>query len=205
MKLFTVLSFIVASGLMILQGCGMQPKPEKSCNFVMNSFNQRVSWAPSVPVVLYVHESVPTDAIPTIQDAMDKWNTRFGRNLLVLGTGVVSGENRPVRDGRNVIYWMLNWDEALRFREQARTTILWSDKNLFEADMMINANQPLDWSDIPSIGKIDLESLMVHELGHVMGLAHVEGKGTVMARELNTGILRREPQEIDLQSLSCEY
>ena len=52
---------------------------------------------------------------------------------------------------------------------------------------------------------VDLQSLIVHELGHVLGLAHNATTGSVMNITLEDGQDRRKLGVVDLASLKCEY
>ena len=57
-------------------------------------------------------------------------------------------------------------------------------------------------------GQIDFPSLMIHELGHVPGLAHADhehSKSSVMAPKLPYGISRRYISSYDLNNLTCGY
>jgi len=52
---------------------------------------------------------------------------------------------------------------------------------------------------------IDFESLVAHELGHVLGLGHVEIEGSIMRRHLQSGVMRRGLRRVELDSLLCGY
>ncbi len=184
-----------------LQACA--PRAQESCNFVQNSYGQRVSWAKD-PITLYADNSVPAEALPSIRRAMETWNRALGGQALQLG-GWVSG-GKPGRDGSNVIYWFRAWQKDRPF-EQARTTIHWMSTDIYEADIKINGeNFSYAFGDHPVAGRVDFESLMLHELGHVLGLAHTPAsEESVMHAYLRSSSLRREPMNIDLTSLSCEY
>jgi hypothetical protein len=194
------------------QSCSpKKPKAQDDCNFVMNNYQQRVSWAPGGPlsytgqITMHLHTSVPVEARPAIQRAFNEWNRILGREILVLG-GTVNTPDTADRDGYNVIYFMNQWETSMIRSEQGRTMIYWVEKRIFEADVMINNNIGLSWTDQATHGLIDVESLFIHELGHVLGLAHVvRPVPTVMAKTLDSGILRRTPQELDVQSVKCEY
>lgn len=207
-KIMTV-TFSIAAALS-LQACGSKPAPQQDCNFVQNSDMQRVSWGAQTPVVLYIDSSVPTSYYDDIQKAAATWNTALGREVLKIGGLSNSGPN-AAPDGVNLIYFQPNWDGASN--EQARTTIFWAGERIYEADVKIN-NQDFDFfsTDTPEVGKLDMQSLMIHELGHVLGLKHIFVTGSVMqptlsgalANNLDAGF-RRTLSSDDQNSITCEY
>lgn len=186
-----------------LQACAKQPPPEESCNFVQNSQWQRVSWGASVPVILYIDDRVPESFHQAIQGAAREWNTRIGRE--VIRVGITNQRTNPHQDGRNIIYYADTWEKN-RSREQARTTVYWADDRIHEADIRLNAQDYKFFvSDTPVENAIDVRSLVLHEMGHVLGLNHAEAAESVMARTLQSATLRRELSSIDVESIRCEY
>lgn len=189
--------------ILILTGCGSIVIPDNDCNFIHNNYGQRVSWHRRLPVILYIHETFPKKYLPTLQAAVDKWNTATNRKMLVL-IGIANGDNVPKRDEVSVIYWLTDW-EANKSNEQARTTVYWDGNQIKETDIRVNGKNFKYSAIAPDISIVDLESLMVHELGHVLGLKHNEAQGSVMAPALRSGEERRDPNQADLSSLECEY
>lgn len=187
-------------------GCAKKLDPEEPCNFVQNGELQRVSWKGQFPVEIYIHESVPEEYWSSIQLAMAEWEVKLKRPLFKI-VGVLEGANTGgEKDGRNVIYYMPEWEEG-RDREQARTTILWLGDMIYESDIRINGSGDFQYSSAaePVSGRVDMQSLMLHELGHVLGLQHNGASGSVMATTLANATLRREANPVDVQSLRCEY
>lgn len=191
---------------LLLPACARQLKPQESCNFVQNSQQQRLSWEKHLPVKLYVHSSVPVEAYDGLDRAVTEYNNKLGegREVFRIVAKGTSGANEPERDGYSTIYWMKEWD-ADKPNEQARTTIYWSGVEIFEADIRINAKFSYYFGADTSISGVDLTSLMVHELGHVLGLAHNVTTGSVMNFELQQGLDRRAVGAVDMSSLKCEY
>ena len=188
--------------LLLGSACQKKQEPQEACNFVQNSSVQRVSWKDAVPIHLYVHESFPAEHLPALRSAMAKWEKALGR-ALITNPGPVVGENSPSRDGISVIYWMQSW-ESDKPGEQARTTIYWEGNRIKEADIKIN-DKNFNYSSNADSTTVDIESLLVHEIGHVLGLQHNTESGSVMALILDNGQLRREPAPADVASLKCEY
>lgn len=189
-----------------MQACSKKLPAQESCNFVQNPEQQRVSWKSKVPVKLFIHKSVPTTAYAAIDRAVAEYNSALGNHeiLKIVARGA-EGAMDPRKDGTSMIYWFTDWDPN-RPTEQARTTIYWTGTQIFEADIRINAlNFDLNLDPFTSFSNLDLESLLVHEFGHALGLAHISGQGSVMNFSLNEGQDRRKLGAVDLSSLHCEY
>jgi hypothetical protein len=203
------LILIVLLGSVLTQACSRPKSPEASCNFVQNPEQQRVSWQKHLPVKLYLHESVPNSAYAAIDRAIKEYNDKLGGGqeiFRIIARGV-GGDLNPHKDGYSMVYWFTDWDQS-RSTEQARTTIYWSGTEIFEADIRINAdpdNFSYYYGEDSNISGVDLMSLLVHELGHVLGLAHNVSSGSVMNFTLDNGQERRKLGALDLTSLKCEY
>ena len=208
-KPFSILGILV--GLMLIQACGKTLPEQESCNFVRNSQLQRVSWAANTPVEIFLDSSVPAIYHDTVAAAIDVWNERgkeeLGVNELIrLRLGSNPGSDSPGRDGVSKIYFMNTWDSN-KSTEQARTTVYWAGSTIYEADIRVNQlNFDFFISEIDrSYTAVHLESLLIHELGHVLGLAHNESHTSVMQTALANGRIRNDVGEADLSSLKCEY
>lgn len=196
----------VLVGLVMVQACSEQLKPESSCNFVQNGQYQRVSWS-SKTITLQVDPSVPSKYLSAIETSVEIWNGKLANTQIRLQkTGLSGAAGSAKKDGVSKIYWRNTWD-ANKPNEQARTTVYWSGDHIYEADLQVNAKNFTYFTsaETPSMDQVHLESLIVHELGHVLGLAHTNASGSVMKPNLLSGYKRDEPGQTDLSSLKCEY
>jgi hypothetical protein len=202
-RLLGIFTALVTTAL-VLNACAAKPTPEKSCNFVQNSDQQRVSWGSQVPVILYIDSSVPNEYFDDIKSAAATWNANIGREAIKIG-GYVDTKSDPAQDGHNIIYFMHTW-EADKSNEQARTTVYWAGDRIYEADVRINAKDfTFSSGDTLETTRVDMQSLVLHEFGHVLGLAHSVASQSVMAKSLPNDIMRRSLALSDEDSIRCEY
>lgn len=197
-----VLLPILALGL---QACGPKYKDQPSCGFLQNVYGERVSWKADAPVDIFVHQSVPAPMISALESAIKTWEDRAGRPLFRIRSTNVGGALSPKQDGVNMIYWMSTW-EANKASEQARTSVYWVGDQIKETDIRINAKDFEPYLDVPVGSKgVHLESLLIHELGHVLGLKHRDNEMSVMDTFLTGNTLRTELSANDEANLKCEY
>lgn len=202
-------------GLFITALAACQPKltPEEDCNFVMSSQIQRVSWKGQLPINMHISRGVPTHLRESIRVAAAQWNYKLNKTLFVILDQNIENNYSKNSDGINGIYWITNWQ--YRAEEQAQTTIHWRGDRIKEADIIINAANH-DFAPFGSLepNKVDMTSLMVHELGHVLGLQHTSTPPSVMVETLPLLVntteptqpgLRQDPAQVDINSLNCEY
>ncbi len=191
----------------MLQACSRPPAPQEACSFVQNPDLQRVSWKGKLPIRLYLHNSVPVDAYKAIDRAIAEYNLNVagGVEVFRIIARDVGGDLDPEKDGYSMLYWFNSWDPAKK-SEQARTTIYWTGNEIFEADIRVNAHDfTYSYGQAVNGGEVDLDSLLVHELGHVLGLKHNPTHGSVMNFSLDRGQDRRLLGSVDQTNLKCEY
>lgn len=202
---YFLLGFGVAGVILGLFACAPTPKAEEPCNFVQNVYGQRISWKDQVPIPLMVHADFPREHLPALDRALQVWEKAAGHRLFVIISTNFRENDAPAKDNRSVIYWMKTW-EANKTSEQARTSIYWVGDQIRETDLKVNAKDFSYYSDAPQSGReVHLESLLIHELGHVLGLRHNDGGDSVMATYLATQTKREELSPSDLEAMACEY
>lgn len=194
---------LLLSSVLTIQACA--PKAQDDCGFVQNVYGERISWKGEIPVVMKIHNSVPDAYIPAIVAAAESWNRTAGKTIIKIDTTKIAGALEPRKDGVNIIYVLNTW-ESNKASEQARTSVYWVGDVIQEADIRINdKNFDFYTSENTSHSGVNIEALLLHELGHVLGLKHKDTSGSVMATYLANGVDRTAVTETDSASLQCEY
>lgn len=206
-KALTTQRWTILSALLLalsLQACSPKQESQEDCGFVQNVYGQRISWKSSVPINLYLHKDYPDNMIQPLKSAIAVWEQDAGRKLFELNVDDRAGGD-PAQDRRNVIFWMGSW-EADKSAEQARTSVYWLGSTIYEADIRINDAYFDFYDETPSSNReIHLQSLLIHELGHVLGMKHKDSDNSVMATYLSSLTQRKQIPESDISNIRCEY
>ncbi len=210
-------AFLFSMVLSLLVACGKSPQvgpgddtrlasaAESDCGYVQNLYGERVSWKKNIPVTLKMSASFPSEYRPVLEDAIQHWNDAAGMTLL--RTIENPGDKSPTatKNSVNTVHWVTEWSESQK-KIQALTDLYWRGHQLTEADIRIDAkyfNFYVDHASTPY--DIHLKSLLIHELGHVLGLKHRSTVPSVMWSVLNGASVRQTLSNADKESLKCEY
>lgn len=170
---------------------------EESCGYVQNSYGQRVSWKGALPIPIVIDVSFPTAHEPILFAAAKQWEDAAGKTLFQFSRS-------PIHE-TNSISWLTSWDSEQR-NLQAVTSLRWYRNTLIDARIKIDAEYYNFYTNTPnSDADVHLQSLLIHELGHVLGLKHKTVSPTVMWATLRGKTVREELSATDIQSLKCEY
>lgn len=178
---------------------------ETDCGFVQNPYGERVSWKKNIPVTLELHKDFPPDYEEALNRAAQHWNEAAGMTLFIFVRASETLSSKPLKDTVSAMYWLREWPESQK-NQQALTNLYWNDNQLYEADIGIDNqyfNFFVDQTTTPY--DIHLESLFIHELGHVLGLKHRSTVPSVMWSVLNGGLIRDTLTAADRDSIKCEY
>ncbi len=197
-------ALLLLSSILTIQACA--PKSQDDCGFVQNVYGERISWKTDAAVTMHLHSSVPEAYVAAIVSAAESWDKTAGRKIFNIVTSPrIDGPVTPHKDGKNVFYMMDTW-EANKASEQARTSVYWIGDIIQEADVRLNAkNFKFYWNQDSSAEGVNIEALVLHELGHVLGLKHKDTGSSVMATYLANGVDRVRVASTDAAALQCEY
>jgi len=133
-------------------------------------------YTPSIPMVFRPHKSVPKVAFRAIKAAMADWNEALGEEVFIFKASRTDKYIDP-SDFTNVITWDV---------QAAVDSSTWS--GYFEAglscDIRLNKdkifNDPIFYFD-------NAKSILLHELGHCLGLDHSKDENDIMFKIVPPG------------------
>jgi MYXO-CTERM domain-containing protein len=80
--------------------------------------------------------------------------------------------------------WRYGDGEDLTF---ATLTFNQATGEILGADLELNPTVSWSWEDTPLVDKVDLQSALTHEIGHILGVAHSEVDGSAMSGRYDPG------------------
>uniref|UniRef100_A0A803MBT5 Peptidase metallopeptidase domain-containing protein n=1 Tax=Chenopodium quinoa TaxID=63459 RepID=A0A803MBT5_CHEQI len=77
--------------------------------------------------------------------------------------------------------------------------------SFFPTDGRSHYDATENWSDDPGLYETDLNSAVLHEIGHLLGLGHSQDKNAVMFATIDHGVKKRELQQDDVEGIQTLY
>lgn len=142
------------------------------------------------------------DIFGSLQRAAERWNELPTSPTI----NIIENANNPEWgvDGVNGVYLVRDW--PFSFRALAVTLTTYNDitGELIDTDIIINGEMPYSISG--ERNKYDLDTVLTHELGHVLGLDESEVRGSTMFPDTSRGETdRRELSTDDIDGILSLY
>jgi hypothetical protein len=126
-----------------------------------------------------------TNEINAIRASFDQWAAVPGGKLQFEEAGFVPPQNGPVSlDHTNVVFWKKSFDPNLTGLHALTTVSYNVDGTILDADIALNGFEFTWFTDFNNTSNQAqfVESIMLHEIGHFIGLDHTPaGAATVVA------------------------
>ncbi len=183
----------------------MAIEEQPSCGFVQDTYGRRISWKDTRPVVIYLSTSWPAEFVETAKRAAKAWDDALGYQVLSIDLDSQAVGSTSEKDFKNGLYWHTDWPEE-KNTIQALTRTISSENKFIDSDIKVNAKN-FQYYDLSSTDpkQVHLESLLIHEMGHLLGLKHFLIPPTVMDPYLRRNYERTTISETDLAATKCEY
>lgn len=112
-----------------------------------------------------------------------------------------------VPDGVNSLVWRLDWPEGAEVLALTTSVYSTSDGRIIDSDIDINGqHHSFSLSGPPGEGEHDLQNTLTHEVGHFIGLAHVDdGEATMFGVSPPMETRKRSLSSDDLAGLCWLY
>jgi hypothetical protein len=188
--------------------------------------HSQLGWSTTGPVAFYTSDEMPQAAVTQLQKAMQTWEKAVGKTLFIYkGQESKKGADfsalyAPLNDDRNGHYFDFAWTASTGKSSAVLATTIWENspadvQSIVKADIRYNAEFYSFGDALTEYGRgtrtlVDLESLALHELGHLLGLSHVsvdEDRFSVMNASLfiGEGMTTRKLSQGDIERIRTIY
>ncbi len=198
--------------------------PARSLGISKASIHSEEGWVKR-PVVIHLTRSAPPRIADALEQAIAAWNDGLGMKIVEYGgraDGAVQTDlYSPLDDDKTIVYFDTQWAAHTQKPETTLATTVWENAlrtpAISKGDIILNAETyifqdstlpPLD-ANRPEL-VADTVSVMVHELGHLLGLDHVARSvdpDSVMHAQTVIGVNehRRIPSPDDIELMLSIY
>lgn len=136
-----------------------------------------------------------TDEATSIQNAFDTWTAQVPLTIT---------QTTSVADADFVVEWLTgDHGDEFPFDGSGTSTFNIYAHAFYPEDGRIHFDEAETWAHTHGAGKVDLESVALHEIGHALGLAHSGLSDAVMYFAINSE--RRRLHEVDIRGIKSRY
>lgn len=140
--------------------------------------------------------------------SFNTWESQPCTDVFFVYDGIVEGvEPNTVSgeaDGVNLVVWLTEWPEDWGATQLAHTNFIWNERTgeILDVDVVLNG-QDYYWT-AGDITITDIEDVLVHEIGHLLGFAHsTDPEASMYAGYTEGEVKKRDLAATDIQGL-CE-
>lgn len=144
--------------------------------YVIPSLTSPTGRIPKCKNHLLVSGKMPKRFADDLQKAMDIWNNHLHTQAFSM---TYPSDVQRLNDGLDTVTWTESGYNR-NPEEEAHTDVLFTNGYATENDIEINAENFTYYSQFHNGKQIHFESLMVHELGHILGYDHFDDPTSVM-------------------------
>ncbi len=217
MKPYLKIAFII----LLCSACVKKVEPDSSAGNI-NASAPYIWSSSAFPRYLEISNDFSNDEVTNIRTMADAWETAVNSQRDFFNhsrrTDEVSSSSLSLDDlgddGINGVYKIVHWPSELRGSALAVTQIFGQRFNIGSkneyvriehADVLINENLYNFRTTGNTDGvNFDLQTVLLHELGHFLGLPHKSGN-TVMVTAIGEATSSRTPTSIDRADMADKY
>ncbi|KAF8031797.1 hypothetical protein BT93_D0877 [Corymbia citriodora subsp. variegata] len=155
-------------------------------------------WPPSQTHLSYafgpiIGEASPSDVSEACRRAFQSWSS----------VSPFTFEQVPLGDSPNIVIGFYQGDHGDGYPFDGPYNIL--AHAFYPTNGRLHFDADEHWSTSPSSYQVDLESVAVHEIGHLLGLAHSADQNAIMFATLQIGSIKRNPRQDDINGIHALY
>lgn len=171
------------------------------------------------PLQLSISSDFSNDENSAIQDMANQWNASVNNEIQFFDSTQSTPELGSVninsyQDSTLGVYKMTSWPSEFPATALAVTQIFGNRRNsgrsseyieISHADIMVNYEN-FTFSATDGYG-YDLQTVVLHELGHFLGLGHESGStdDSIMYPTISRFRSNREPKDLDVENVEVKY
>jgi len=183
-------------------------------------------WKRSLPIRFLTSQEIQPQVVKQLQTAMSTWEKAVGKTMFEYdGSEAKTGADfrelyEPLNDNVNGHYFDNSWFKATGKPNSVLATTIWENNSkdaasIVKADIRYNAEFYIFGNSLEAFSEgkrtiVDMESLALHELGHLLGLTHInesEDRFSVMNPSLfiGEGMITRKLSKGDIIRIRSVY